>query len=167
MNDLVNRLRGIYTIPVNDGAGPLDGKNTFTRTFDNLPPIMGEAADAIERLQRERDNLYRCVQWYADGNHADLPDWEPPDEPNWLCPPTEIEGEELMPPGSWTPDAPPPKRHTVHISPSWLVEDGSIARAVLNGAPFPADFNDSEDPISAKGCTPLAPPVEPSKEPSK
>lgn len=51
MNDLVNRLRGIYTIPVNDGAGPLDGKDTFTRTFDNLPPIMGEAANRIEALE--------------------------------------------------------------------------------------------------------------------
>lgn len=53
MSDLTNRLRGIYTIPVNDGAGPLDGKTTVTRTFDNLPPIMGEAADRIEALERE------------------------------------------------------------------------------------------------------------------
>ena len=52
MSDLVNRLRGIYNIPVNDGAGLLDGKDTFTRTFDNIPPIMGEAANRIEALER-------------------------------------------------------------------------------------------------------------------
>lgn len=49
-SDLVNRLRGIYITPVNDGAGLLDGKATVTRKFDNLPPIMAEAADEIERL---------------------------------------------------------------------------------------------------------------------
>lgn len=48
---LVNRLRGIYTIPVNDGAGPLNGSDTFTRTFDGLPPINEEAAKRIERLE--------------------------------------------------------------------------------------------------------------------
>lgn len=47
---LVDRLRGIYTVPVNDGAGPLNGSDTFARVFDGLPPIQGEAADAIEWL---------------------------------------------------------------------------------------------------------------------
>lgn len=51
VSDLVNRLRGIYSIPVEDGAGPLDGKTTFVRKFEGLPPIHGEAADEIERLQ--------------------------------------------------------------------------------------------------------------------
>ena len=51
MSDLTKRLRGIYEIPVNDGAGPLDGKNSFTRTFDNMPPICIEAADRIEALE--------------------------------------------------------------------------------------------------------------------
>lgn len=55
--ELVNRLRGIYTIPVNDGIGPLNGSNTFTRKFDGLPPIHGEAADAIEDLLTR---LRRC-----------------------------------------------------------------------------------------------------------
>ena len=27
---LINRLRGIYTVAVDDGAGPLNGENTFT-----------------------------------------------------------------------------------------------------------------------------------------
>jgi hypothetical protein len=35
---LINRLRGIYTIPVNDGAGPLNGSDTFSRKFDGVPP---------------------------------------------------------------------------------------------------------------------------------
>jgi hypothetical protein len=53
VRELVNRLRGIYTIPVNDGAGLLDGKDTFTREF-KTPPIQKEAADTIERLARIR-----------------------------------------------------------------------------------------------------------------
>ena len=44
---LTDRLRGIYTIPVNDGAGLLDGKHTFTRTFPTVP-IQVEAAERIE-----------------------------------------------------------------------------------------------------------------------
>lgn len=46
---LTDRLRGIYTIPVNDGAGLLNGKDTFTNTFP-VPPIQIKAADEIERL---------------------------------------------------------------------------------------------------------------------
>lgn len=49
---LVDRLRGIYNIPVNDGAGPLDGKDTYTREFGTTP-IQSEAADRIEQLERE------------------------------------------------------------------------------------------------------------------
>jgi hypothetical protein len=52
MNDLVNRLRGIYTVPVNDGAGLLNGKDTFTREFP-VAPIQQEAASEIERLESE------------------------------------------------------------------------------------------------------------------
>lgn len=50
--DLVNRLRGIYTVSVNDGAGLLDGKDTFTRHFVT-PPIQLEAADRIATLEKE------------------------------------------------------------------------------------------------------------------
>lgn len=60
--ELINRLRGIYTIPVNDGAGPLDGKDTFTRKFGGLPPIQGEAADEIERLQAENARLREALE---------------------------------------------------------------------------------------------------------
>jgi hypothetical protein len=49
---LVDRLRGIYTISVNDGAGPLNGKDTFTPA-EPFPttPIKKEAADRIEQLE--------------------------------------------------------------------------------------------------------------------
>lgn len=49
---LVNRLRGIYHIPIRDGAGPLDGSDTFTRAFSGMPEIQAEAADTIEALER-------------------------------------------------------------------------------------------------------------------
>jgi hypothetical protein len=45
---LVDRLRGIYTVPVNDGCGLLNGKDTFTNVFP-VPPINHEAAEEIER----------------------------------------------------------------------------------------------------------------------
>jgi len=48
---LVNRLRGIYTMQVNDGAGLLNGSDTFIRQFDGLPPINEEAANRIEKLE--------------------------------------------------------------------------------------------------------------------
>lgn len=57
--DLVDRLRGKYTIPVNDGAGLLDGKDTFTQEFA-VTPISREAADEIERLRRYRDVMEHC-----------------------------------------------------------------------------------------------------------
>jgi hypothetical protein len=47
---LQDRLRGIYTLAVNDGAGLLNGKDTFTRKFPT-PPIQKEAADALDRLE--------------------------------------------------------------------------------------------------------------------
>jgi hypothetical protein len=47
---LVERRRGVYTVPINDGAGPLDGSYEFTRTFET-PPIQHEAAAEIERLR--------------------------------------------------------------------------------------------------------------------
>lgn len=58
---LVDRLRGIYRIPITDGLGPAGGEepdnpNEFVRRFETLP-IHHEAADEIERLRtalRER-----------------------------------------------------------------------------------------------------------------
>lgn len=51
-NELCDRLRGIYTIPVNDGAGPLNGKDTFTREFPGGVPIQYEAAARLEAMAR-------------------------------------------------------------------------------------------------------------------
>jgi hypothetical protein len=53
-NDVLERLRGIYRVPVNDGAGPLNGSHEYVRQFDTskLPPIHGEAATEIESLRR-------------------------------------------------------------------------------------------------------------------
>jgi hypothetical protein len=49
LSTLCDRLRGRYTLGVNDGAGPLNGSDTFTREFQT-PPIQREAAEAIEAL---------------------------------------------------------------------------------------------------------------------
>ena len=48
--DIANRLRGIITIPVNDGAGLLDGKDTFTRNYGYQGALNEDAALMIERL---------------------------------------------------------------------------------------------------------------------
>ena len=69
---LVDRLRGIYTIPVNDGVGPLNGSDTFTRTFEGLPPIQGKAADAIvELLTMLKRFADRGEQLWDDENFRD------------------------------------------------------------------------------------------------
>jgi hypothetical protein len=52
---LTDRLRGIYHLPVNDGAGPLDGSFTFTRQFTGQPEVQFEAADVIDSLERGDD----------------------------------------------------------------------------------------------------------------
>lgn len=52
-SDLVDRLKGIYKIPITDGLGPVTpggDPKVFTRTF-TTPPIQHEAALAIEELQ--------------------------------------------------------------------------------------------------------------------
>lgn len=48
--DIVERLRGKVRVPVNDGAGLLDGKDFFERTFPTSKAAM-EAADEIEKLR--------------------------------------------------------------------------------------------------------------------
>ncbi len=52
MEDLINRLRGVYTGKINDGGGLLYGKDTFTRVFET-PPICKEAALFIEAQAAE------------------------------------------------------------------------------------------------------------------
>jgi hypothetical protein len=57
VDDICNKLRGIYRIPITDGLGPAGGEepenpNEFVRKFV-VPPIQKRAADLIERLQSE------------------------------------------------------------------------------------------------------------------
>jgi len=60
--ELVERLRGIYRIPITDGLGAVgsgdepDNPNEFVRSFETSP-IMREAASAIEALEAENARL--------------------------------------------------------------------------------------------------------------
>ena len=47
---LADRLQGNYVLPVNDGAGPLDGKMTFERQFQ-MDHIQITAGSMIDRLE--------------------------------------------------------------------------------------------------------------------
>lgn len=58
---LTDRLRGVYTLAVNDGAGPLNGSDTFTRKFET-PPIQKEAAAEIERLNDINADLLEALK---------------------------------------------------------------------------------------------------------
>lgn len=64
---LTDRLRGIYVLPVNDGAGLLDGKDTFTRNFET-PPIQHEAAGVIEALSEVARKVTQLTSICADWN---------------------------------------------------------------------------------------------------
>jgi hypothetical protein len=48
---LPDRLRGIYHIPVDDGAGPLNGKDIYSRDFGDQGNLQRRAAIVIECLQ--------------------------------------------------------------------------------------------------------------------
>lgn len=79
MLDLVSRLRGVYFVPVNDGAGPLNGKDSFTREF-HVAPIQREAADRIERLEIAcRAVLHSILNTDLEGNIL------------WILPPHQAE----------------------------------------------------------------------------
>jgi hypothetical protein len=71
--NLVDRLRGIYRVPVNDGAGPLNGSMTHTRKFET-PPIQHEAAATIERLSRDciclKEERTRLTRELAEAREA-------------------------------------------------------------------------------------------------
>lgn len=65
--DIVDRLRGKVRVPVNDGAGLLNGQDFFERSFPASKMAM-EAADEIERL---RDQVARLDQALRTmGNHS-------------------------------------------------------------------------------------------------
>lgn len=108
-----------------------------------LSDSLGEGA----ALAAENANLRRCLEWYAAGHHIELPDWEAPDEPNWLCPPATIKARE-----AWSREQPimadRPVRE-VDCDEPWMVEDGSIARCVLMGGQMNTDPADEETIVHA------------------
>ena len=55
-NSLIDRLRGIYTVPINDGCGPLNGRMEATRRF----PAMSIQLDAANRIA-ELEARVACV----------------------------------------------------------------------------------------------------------
>ena len=64
---LVDRLRGIYRIPITDGLGAVgageepDNPNEFVRHFETAP-IQHEAAAEIERLQAMLGNYAQSIK---------------------------------------------------------------------------------------------------------
>lgn len=68
-NDLIDRLRGIYRTPINDGAGPLDGKDHYERRFA-VGELSHHAADHIENLIRGLAEAHKDTErldWLANG----------------------------------------------------------------------------------------------------
>lgn len=81
--------------------------------------------EANYKFAQENHQLRVALRFYANGDHAELPDWEgPTGDEQWLCPPLEIEiGEPFDRHG----------KRMAEFSPSWMVEDGHIARRALCG----------------------------------
>lgn len=65
-NDLVDRLKGIYRIPITDGLGPVAGSEEptnsdyFVRTFETSP-ICKEAAHFIENQEQYIKHLENVI----------------------------------------------------------------------------------------------------------
>jgi hypothetical protein len=74
LSSLVERLRGVYRLGVNDGHGPLNGSMTFTREFQT-PPIQHEAAERIEYMQLALGAAAQRFRQY-EALHAAKPDPE-------------------------------------------------------------------------------------------
>lgn len=61
ISTLKERLAGNYKLAVDDGLGPLDGSDVFTRQFP-VSPIMTEALERIEALEKVlREVKDKCV----------------------------------------------------------------------------------------------------------
>ena len=58
---LVDRLMGKYVIPVNDGAGLLNGKDTFTRNFSTSPINREAANEILQLIKLVRDSSFAMV----------------------------------------------------------------------------------------------------------
>jgi hypothetical protein len=70
MSDLVERLLGVYRVPITDGLGPAggdepDNENYFVQTFPTTP-IQVEAAREIERLWAENEALRKALKPFAE-----------------------------------------------------------------------------------------------------
>lgn len=68
ISDLVNRLNGIYNIPITDGLGAVEeggDENVFTRTFPS-PPINKEAATVIEQFSDMFGLIFDAMQERGD-----------------------------------------------------------------------------------------------------
>jgi hypothetical protein len=73
--DLIDRLNGKYTIPIQDGAGPLEGKTMFTRTFETSP-IQREAAQTLQILLNLVEDLHERFGSHPRYDAEDNEAWE-------------------------------------------------------------------------------------------
>jgi hypothetical protein len=75
-NTLTERLRGIVRVPVNDGAGLLDGKDFFERSFPTSKLAL-EAADRIERLETTLNYVADMTYCGTDAEWHFKPGYDP------------------------------------------------------------------------------------------
>ena len=75
---LVERLNGVYRVPITDGLGAVgsgeepDNPNEFVRRFE-APPIQKEAAATIQSLAARNAELEAGIRAIAEGNLGDEP----------------------------------------------------------------------------------------------
>lgn len=62
---LADRLMGNYILPVNDGAGPLDGKMTFERQFQ-MDPVQVIAGGVLKLLAEGKPYTQFSIQFMID-----------------------------------------------------------------------------------------------------
>ena len=80
---LVDRLQGIYRIPINDGFGPVVGSeepnnpNEYVRKFDGIPNIQKEAARRIQELEEMLEKLRPNKRTRELMNNAEPQPWWP------------------------------------------------------------------------------------------
>jgi hypothetical protein len=97
---------------VRTGLTDMDTLEGRIAWYDKLAGVRKNAVAALEPAARsvpaEIERLRAGLQWYADGHHYDLDGWEDcsGESSNWLFPPSEH---------------------------SWMVDDGGIAGAILQG----------------------------------